>query len=111
MCGRLFPVRPNTNNLGSNGNVPIAILSTPTFDATTVNPSTATLADAHVTIKGNGGPMTNIQDFNGDGLLDILVHVDTEGLQLSSSDSQAVLLGRKYDGSYISGFDTVRVVK
>ena len=37
---------PNSINLGSNGNVPMAILSSADFDATTVDPETVTLADA-----------------------------------------------------------------
>ena len=101
---------PNTINLGSNGKVPVAILSSRTFDATLVDPLTVTLAGAHVAIRGRGTPMADIKDVNEDGLLDLLVHVETEALELSPEDTEAVLLGRTYDGLHITGTDSVRIV-
>src|SRR5206468_53129 len=44
---------PNSINLGSGGTVPVAIISTPTFDASTVIPTTITLAGATVKFRGN----------------------------------------------------------
>lgn len=101
---------PNTINLGSNGKVPVAILSSDTFDATQVDPLTVTLAGAQVAIRGRGTPMADVKDVNGDGLLDLLVHVETEALELSPDDTEAVLLGQTYGGLYITGTDSVRVV-
>ena len=43
---------PNSINLGSNGVVPVAILSTDTFDATTVDPRSVTLAGAKASRQG-----------------------------------------------------------
>ena len=60
---------PNSINLGSNGNVPVAILSSADFDATTVDPYTVTLAGAEVSLKGKAQtPMASVEDVNGDGL-------------------------------------------
>jgi hypothetical protein len=101
----------NTINLGSNGKVPVAILSNPTFDAQRVDPATVTLAGAHVALKGKADKyMIAFQDVNGDGLLDLIVHVDTTALQLSAGDTRAVLEGKTYDGVCIRGTDTVRIV-
>jgi hypothetical protein len=72
---------PNTINLGSNGVVPVAILSSATFDARTVNPSTVTLASAPVKLTGNGTPMSSYQDVNGDERLDLVVQVTTSAFQ------------------------------
>jgi hypothetical protein len=44
---------PNSIKLGSNGVVPVAILSSESFSATTVDPDTVTLAGAGVAVKGN----------------------------------------------------------
>lgn len=101
---------PNAINLGSMGTVPVAILSTATFDARAVNPTTVTLAGASVKLKGKGTPMASAEDVNGDGLLDLVIHVSTEALQLSEEDSEAVLEGKTFDGKAIRGKDTIRVI-
>ncbi len=101
---------PNTINLGSGGVVPVAILSSATFDATTVNPLTVTLASAPVKLKGNGTPQVIFQDVNGDGRQDIVVQVETEALQLNDTDTQAVLEGETVSGAAIVGTDLVRIV-
>jgi len=101
---------PNSINLGSQGNVPVAIFSSPDFDATNIDPLTLTLAGASVKLKGKGTPMTSFEDINEDGLIDIVVHVDTTALELSLGDTEAVLEGETYDGVRIRGTDTVRIV-
>lgn len=101
---------PNSINLGSGGTVPVAILSTSTFDATSVDPGTVTLASAPVQLKGKGMPMASTEDVNADGLPDLVVHVSTEALQPSESDMSAVLAGQTLDGTPILGTDSVRVV-
>jgi hypothetical protein len=101
---------PNSINLGSGGNVPVAILGSPSFDATSVDPTTVRLASAPVQLKGKGTSMASVEDVNGDGIADLVVHVSTEALQLSESDTEAVLEGQTFGGVYIRGVDTVRVV-
>lgn len=102
---------PNSINLKSKGNVPVAIFSTNEFDATTIDPSTITLAEAPVIIKKNGKLMASFEDVNGDGLQDMVVHIDTTALQLSLGDTEAVLDGETFNGKKIRGVDTVRIVK
>ena len=101
---------PNTINLGSGGVVAVAILSTATFDATTVDPLTVTLASAPVKLKGNGTPQVIFRDVDGDGRQDIVVHIATEALQLNPNDTVAVLEGETFGGSAIVGTDLVRIV-
>jgi len=102
---------PNTINLTSNGVVPVAILSSDTFDATTVDPITVTLAGAGVRLKGNGTPIASYQDVNKDGRLDIVVQVETSALTLSDTDVIAKLEGRTKSGQRFRGQDTVRIIK
>ena len=102
---------PNSINLGSNGNVPTAILSSADFDATTVDPETVTLADAKVRVVGKKSKLqASLKDVNGDGLTDLFLHIDTTGLQLTNGDVMAYLEGRTYDGEPIVGKDTIRIV-
>ncbi len=101
---------PNSIFLGSNGTVPVAILSSATFDATTVDPTTVTLAGASVALRGKGTPNASVQDVNVDGLPDLVVHVSTEALQLTEGDTQALLEATTYSGQRIEGSDSVRIV-
>jgi hypothetical protein len=102
---------PNSINLGSQGNVPVAIFSSSDFDATTVDPLTVTLAGASVRIKGKGTPQASREDIDGDGFVDLIVHVDTSALELAEEDTEAVLEGETYDGQKIRGVDTIRIVR
>lgn len=101
---------PNSINLGSMGSVPVAILSSATFDANRVDPMRVTLASGGVGLKGNGTPMAALQDVNSDGLLDLVVHVSTDALELSETDTEAILEGQTFDGASIRGKDSVRIV-
>jgi len=102
---------PNSINLGSNGVVPVAILSSDTFDATKVVPTSVTLAGATVKLKGNGLPIASFQDVNGDGRLDLVVQVTTQTLELTNGDTQALLRAKTQDGATICGVDSIRIVK
>ena len=90
--------------------MPVAIFSSATFDARTVNPSSVTLASAPVKLTGKGTAMYSIQDVNNDGRLDMVVHVTTSAFQLTTNDTLAVLKGKTNGGVSIKGTDTVRVV-
>ncbi len=102
---------PNTINLGSQGNVPVAIFSTSDLDTTTIDPTTVTLAGASVKFKCKGTQMSSFEDVNGDGLKDIVVHVDVTALESTVGDMEAVLEGKTFDGIFIRGTDTVRIIE
>jgi hypothetical protein len=100
---------PNSINLGSKGTLPVAILSSQGFDATTVDPLTITLAGAGVRIKPNSRPQVGIEDVNGDGLSDLVVHIVTSDLLLTPADEIGVLEAVTYDGLPVFGSDSVRL--
>ena len=100
----------NRINLNSQGLTSVAILSSDTFDATTVDPMTFTLAGAGVKLKGNGTPMAKERDVNHDGLVDLELKVETEDLQLFGGQRSALLTGETFDGLQIQGTDAVTVV-
>ena len=58
--------------------LPVVIFSTTEFDATTIDPTTVTLAEAQIRLRGKGTPMASTQDVNDDDLLGLVVHVETE---------------------------------
>jgi hypothetical protein len=101
---------PNTINLGSNGGVPVAIFGSADFDVTTIDPLTITLAGAPVRIKKKGTPHYSLEDINSDGFMDMMVHIDTQALQLSEADTIAALEGQTHEKAQFRGEDTVRIL-
>jgi hypothetical protein len=104
---------PNAINLGSNGVIPVAILSSDTFDATTVNPETVSLAGlAGVAVRGKGSKLlASEEDVNGDGLPDLIVKIDTENLAPGDLQSGSVLVtGTTFEGQDVEGQDDIVIV-
>jgi hypothetical protein len=103
---------PNAINLGSQGLVPVAILSSEQFDANSVDPDTVELAGADVEVRGKSNRfMAHQEDVDGDGLLDLVVQVATANLDPTSlQDGYAVLTGKTFDGQDIEGQDEITIV-
>ncbi len=102
---------PNSINLSSAGVIPVAILSSPTFDATQVNPATVTLAGARVRLIGKGDKYAcSPQDVNADGLIDLVCHVVTAQAFLTVGDTIAVLDAQTFGGVAIRGQDSIQIV-
>jgi hypothetical protein len=96
----------NQINLRSRGKTPVAILSTAALDASAINPLTVTVAGAPVILKPNGTPMSSLEDINGDGLLDLVVHVSTAALQ-PQFGNECVVEGTTFNGQFVWGIDTI----
>lgn len=101
---------PNSINLGSKGKVPIAILSTPDFDATKVNLSTVEIGGAGVVMKNNGTWQASFEYVNGDQRLDLVIHVETQDLKIPSTATSLSLTANTAGGTKICGDDTIRIV-
>jgi parallel beta-helix repeat protein len=103
----------NPINLRSRGSIPIAIVSTASFDASTLDPSTLTFAGAAVAQKQNGTFQASLEDVNGDGRLDLVVHVDTQALNTEAlkgyQTGVLTLEGRTYSGESVRGSDSVKI--
>jgi hypothetical protein len=91
----------------------VAILSTSSFDARTVNPSTVCFGDAEnpsqrdcTEAHGRG----HIQDVDGDGDKDLVLHYETQETGIDRGDTQACLSGSTYGGTAIQGCDRIVTV-
>lgn len=94
---------PNRINLGSKGVVPVAVLTTGTFDVSSVDPATVTFAGA--------SPLRwMMEDVDGDGDVDLLFHFKTQELDLDESSTETFLTGYTQDGEFVWGTDTVNIV-
>jgi hypothetical protein len=99
---------PNSINPGSTGVIPVAILTTDDFDATTVDGSTVEFGPggAEPVHKQHG----HIEDVNGDSRDDWIGHFRTQDVALAAGDTTAVILGRTEDGNSFRGEDSVNIV-
>jgi parallel beta-helix repeat protein len=107
------PGDSNTVNLRSRGTTPVAIYSTDSFDASTLDPQKLTLAGGTVAVRPNGTVQASLEDVNGDGRLDLVVHVYTETMNyqaLTGQNGTVTLEGRTYNGELVRGTDSVRIV-
>jgi parallel beta-helix repeat protein len=94
---------PNSINLGSKGVVPVVVLTTDEFDASTIDPASVLFAGA--------SPLRwAIEDVDCDGDLELVFHFDTQELELDESSTEATLAGQTFDGMHIQGTDTVNIV-
>jgi len=98
---------PNIINPKSKGVIPVAILTTNTFDATTVDP---------LSVKfGPNGAMEahrrgHIEDANGDGYLDLVLHFGTQAMGIQCGNTSASLTGNTFTGQAIGGSDSIKTV-
>jgi hypothetical protein len=102
---------PVSINLSSGGMVPIAILSTSTFDATKVVPSSILIDGAKVNLKGKGTYQCSSQDVNGDHRADLLCQVTTNQIDLIPGSDMAILTATTTSGTPIQGQEAINVVK
>ena len=104
-------VKPGTNqtiiNVSSKGVIPVAILSTNTFNSSNVNPPTVKFGRTGTEASPRHW---TIQDVNGDGLPDLVLQFSTQSTGLQAGDTQATLMGMTTDGTPFRGFATIETI-
>ncbi|MDP2948419.1 MAG: hypothetical protein Q8P22_02635 [Chloroflexota bacterium] len=104
---------PNSIKLSNKGVIPVAILTTASFDATTVDPSTVCFGDAEDATQRDcteAHAMGHIADADGDGDLDLVLHYETGATGIDPGDTEACLTGETFGGDAIQGCDAVRTL-
>jgi uncharacterized delta-60 repeat protein len=100
----------NVIPLQSNGVISVAILTTGAFDAASVDPASVCFGSANdpsrrdCTEKHGTG---HLEDVNGDGRSDLLLHYETQETGIRPGDTQACLTGKTYSGTSIQGCDQI----
>ena len=101
---------PNSINPKSKGKIPVAILSTPDFDA----PSEVRRDSLTFGPTGDKESLAfcspSPDDVNDDGLYDLVCHFYTQSAEFECGDEWGYLKGQTVDGVLIEGSDSVRIV-
>jgi len=123
----LVDVNPGNDNNPINcsprgrGVVPVAILTTPDFDATTVDPTTVRFGpdeaiESHTTGRGTflshreRHKKKHERDVDHDGDIDQVFHFRRNDTGIKCGDTKATLTGETYEGQEIIGADRIRTV-
>jgi hypothetical protein len=101
---------PNCLNNDGHGVIPVAILTTGNFDATTVDPFTVTLDGAAARMKGKSSNAGSLEDVDGDGDLDLVLQITDVDGNYVEGDTFATLSGMTFDGVHITGTDSLCLV-
>lgn len=96
------PVNPR-----SNQKIPVAVLTTDTFDALQVDPGTVAFGpDGAAESHGRA----HLEDVDGDGDVDLLFHFGVQQAGIECGDATVTLTGETYAGEVLSGTDSLRTV-
>jgi len=98
---------PNSINPDSKGVIPVAILTTPQFDATTVDPLSVEFGPGKAKETHGKG---HIEDVDGDCDMDLVLHFNTQDTGIKSGDTTATLNGKTFAGQAITGTDSISTV-
>jgi uncharacterized delta-60 repeat protein len=107
-------IRPGSSinpiKLGGGGVIPVGVLTTDAFDATTIDPATVCFGD-----DGDAGQRDcteahgkgHIEDIDGDGRPDLLLHYEVDETGIDPGDIRACLTGRTFAGIDVQGCDAI----
>jgi len=98
---------PNSINPRSRGRIPVAILTTSTFDAATVDPATL--------LFGRSGTEAlavhfALEDVDRDGDLDMILHFEAKEAGIVCGDTAAFITGMTIGGELMEGSDSINTV-
>jgi hypothetical protein len=98
----------NSINPSLEGDLPVAILGSHTFDVADVDVTTLAFGPGGASFDHSHGP--HFEDVNGDGLTDLMAHYRIEEAGIAFGDMEACVTGETLDGTPFKGCDTVRTV-
>jgi hypothetical protein len=99
----LSDILPKTINPKRNGVIPLAIFTTPSFDATRIDPLSVRFGPAAAREAHGRG---HLQDVDGDGDTDLVLHFAAQQTGIACGATEASFSGETFAGPAIEGSDT-----
>jgi hypothetical protein len=94
-------------NVMAQGEIPVTVLSSSSFDVTTIDPSTARFGPGIATpLNGTA----HQEDVNGDGATDMVFHFDSGAAAIPCGATSATLMATTLSGTTVQGSDSVVTV-
>ncbi len=91
--------------------IPVAILGSAEFDVNSIDPATVMLEGLAVRVAGKSNKLlAHIEDVNSDGFDDLVCQVEDFDGVFELGDESATLTGELYDGTPITGTDSICIV-
>ena len=101
---------PNCFNINGHGVIPVAINGGEGFDVYEIDFDTLSFGGLDVRVRGNRGPLCSIEDWNGDGYLDMVCQFDDNPDNWTPGEDSATLTGTLLDGTPFEGTDSICIV-
>ena len=98
----------NSINTESKGVIAVAVLTSDVFDALQVDPDTVRFGPAEAE---KAHSQAHVEDVDYDGDMDLLLHFRTQEAGVQCGDTEANLTGETWDGTPVSGTDSVNTVR
>lgn len=104
-------IKPDTDqdpiNPWSKGVLPVAVLTTPNFDATAINVSTIEFGSGKSKEEHEKG---HLKDIDNDGDIDLVLHFKTQDIGIQIEDTEICLTGMTINSTHIKGCDSILIV-